>query len=144
MEALPDQQVGLTQTSFRSPHLHRDSERGRFCVHPYCVSLFPTALCLSVSKPHWPSKPDIAGACLLGAGLLAGHLLSAFDLLLLGVSLCSQDSFHVWVACLDAWVFAMSLTFLPISLWSLCYIFSCGKSFFGWSSDCSHRWLLCK
>ena len=41
------------------------------CV-PRVESLFPIALNFPKSKPHWPSKPNILGACLLGASPLGG------------------------------------------------------------------------
>lgn len=46
-------------------------EHVRFCVHPLRVdSVFFTALWLSKSKPHWPSKPNTLGACLPSTGPL--------------------------------------------------------------------------
>ena len=55
----------LTKAPFKLLPLSLDSGHVGFCVHPlWTESLFPPALCSSVHKPSWPSKP----------GVLAPHL----------------------------------------------------------------------
>lgn len=49
--------------------LHQDSEFARFYRRPFQKKhLFPTALQLSLCKLHWPSEPEVLGACLPRAG----------------------------------------------------------------------------
>ena len=87
------------------------------------------------SKPHWPSKPNVLGAHLPGAGppppgwgawwgLKTPHSLrrtSAIVIILPFVGLPPRG------VGLD---YTVSLPLLPVSLWFLLYIFCCRKSFF--------------
>ena len=62
-ETLQDQQLGLTQATFKLLLLPWVPEHVRFCVCPIEVqSLFPKALWVLESKSHWASKPNILAA----------------------------------------------------------------------------------
>ena len=106
----------------------------RLCIRPIrAESLFPTALlALLYASPGCPSKPDVLGAHLPSAGPLSwgaqyrAQMLcslgrtSAIVIILLSVGRLTRE------VGLD---YTMSPPLLPISLWFLIYIFSCGKSF---------------
>ena len=67
-KALQDQQVDLTQDSFKLLLLYWVSECEILCVPYKTVFLSYSSLSAPVPKPCWPSKPDILGAHFPGAG----------------------------------------------------------------------------
>lgn len=70
-ESLQHPQVDLTQAPFKLLSLSWDLEHLRFCVQPltmWAISYSPSTL--PICSPHRPSKPDILGSPLPGAGLM--------------------------------------------------------------------------
>ena len=127
-ESLQDQQVCLTEMSFKLLLLHWDLEWLRFCVYPLRVE--PTC----VSHMHTPLafKPrhsrGSSSRCRT-PGL--GSLMWGLDPLLLGENLCNWDYLSICGSSTQgcgSWLYCVSdpLSHLIVVF---CYIFSCGQSF---------------
>ena len=90
-ESLPEQQVGLTQASFKLLPLHWAYET---CVSLYEWILFFLKPSVSlISKPCWPSRADVLGFFLPSSGPLDEGVKS--DPLLLGENLFDCDCFPI-------------------------------------------------
>ena len=91
-EGSPRSEILLAQALFRLAPGCQALEHMRCCAHPLGVkSLFPTALCSLVCKPHWPLKLNVLGARVPGAGFPGWETHRTQTPHFLGFNLCNCD-----------------------------------------------------